>query len=148
MLCLWLPTTNSFDLWLEEFGVDTTELKQPANTRIFQAWLEDWENEILKKNDCVAEGKYKDLVFYDMDNKVTFVVWNKNVEYRRASRKLVGEGGWALIYVTPNADKNSNGEAWTICEETIAMIATTEQAPGVEIICRRESESEESKEEE
>ena len=93
-------------------------------------------------------SKYKDLVFYDMNNKATFVVWNKNMEYHRANRKLGVEGGWALIYVIPDADEGGNGEVWTICEEIIDMIATTEQAPGVEIIRREESESEESKEEE
>ena len=124
-------------------------MKQPATERIFRAWLEDWEKEILKKNDCVAEAqllsKYKDLVFYDMDNEATFVVWNKNMEYHRANRKAGVEGRWALIYVTPDADKDGEGEAWAICEEIIEMIATMEQAPGVEIIHHKESVSEESK---
>ena len=58
----------SFDLQLEDFGVDTEELKEPATKRIFGAWLEEWEKEIVKKNDCVAEArllaKYKNLQFY------------------------------------------------------------------------------------
>jgi len=42
---------------------------------VFHTWLEDWEKEILKKNDCVAEArlleKYKDLVFFDQGDNFT-----------------------------------------------------------------------------
>jgi hypothetical protein len=34
--------------------VDTMALKEPAVEHIFQAWVEDWEEEeARKKNDCV-----------------------------------------------------------------------------------------------
>ena len=38
---------------LEQFDVDTGALKEPAVERIFWAWVEDWEAEARKKNDCV-----------------------------------------------------------------------------------------------
>ena len=64
--------SNSFDMNLENFGVDTTQLKLATSKRIFRAWVEDWENPLLKINDVIAEvrllEKYKDLVFYDPDN--------------------------------------------------------------------------------
>ena len=74
------PLTNlwcrSFDLQLEKFGVDTAALKKPASPRIFRAWMEGWEKEFLKKNDCVTEAalfeKYKNLVFYNLDTKFMF----------------------------------------------------------------------------
>ena len=37
----------SFDLQLEKFGVDTVVLKQPATNRVFRAWVEDWEKDLL-----------------------------------------------------------------------------------------------------
>ena len=42
-------------------------MKKPTITRIFHAWLEDWEKELLQVNDCGVEArileKYKDLLF-------------------------------------------------------------------------------------
>ena len=49
--------TSSFDLHLQNYGVDTDTLSAPVSSRVFRAWLEDWEEEILKKNDCVAEAR-------------------------------------------------------------------------------------------
>ena len=71
------PTTvinsNSFDMNLENFGVDTTVLKLATSKRIFRALVEDWEKPLLKINNVIAEvrllEKYKDLVFYDPDNE-------------------------------------------------------------------------------
>ena len=68
----------SFDLQLEKFGVDTVVLKQPATNRVFRAWVEDWEKDLLKMNDCVAEArilaKYKGLIFWDPDTSANFTV--------------------------------------------------------------------------
>ncbi len=65
---------SSFDMQLENFVVNTAELKMPAQTRIFHAWLEDWEKPLLKKNCPVAESrlleKYKGLVMYNPDDDV------------------------------------------------------------------------------
>jgi hypothetical protein len=81
----------SFDLQLSNFGLDVDELKKPSTSRIYRAWLEDWEIELLQVNDCVAEAcileKYKDLVFYDPDTKKTFKVWGGNLEFHRGSRR-------------------------------------------------------------
>jgi hypothetical protein len=61
----------NFDLELERFGVDMNELKESPIDRVFRAWVEDWEEEARKKNDCVTEAqllaKYKGLVFHDPD---------------------------------------------------------------------------------
>ena len=42
-------------------------MKKLTITRIFHAWLDDWEKELLQVNDCVAEArileKYKDFMF-------------------------------------------------------------------------------------
>ncbi len=62
-------------------------LRQPKIHRIFWAWLEDWEKELLEVNDCVAEAwlleKYRDLMFLDPDTNKTFKVWSGTLEYHR-----------------------------------------------------------------
>ncbi len=61
----------NFDLQLEQFGVNTKALKEPATEHVFGAWVEDWEVELRYKNDSIAEAcllqKYKGLVFVDPD---------------------------------------------------------------------------------
>ena len=48
--------------------MDVEQWKKTTITRIFHAWLEDWEKELLQVNDYVAEArileKYKDLLFF------------------------------------------------------------------------------------
>ncbi len=77
----------NFDLQLETFGVDMGALKEPPVECIFWAWVEDWEEEARKKNDCVAEAqllaKYKGLVFCDPDTGKSFLIWKQNMEFHR-----------------------------------------------------------------
>jgi hypothetical protein len=49
----------NFDLQLESFDVDMGALKELAIEHVFRAWVEDWEEEARKKNDCVAEAACK-----------------------------------------------------------------------------------------
>ena len=85
---------------LSNFGLDVDELKKPSVSRIYRAWLKDWEIELLQVNDCVAEArileKYKDLLFYDLDTKKTFNVWGGNSEFHKGSHRTVYQkvGGW------------------------------------------------------
>ena len=78
---------------MKNYGVDVEELKAPKPKRIFRAWIEDWEQPLLKKNDIVAEirlcEKYKGLKFYDPDNECQYTVYEKNLEWTRGQR-----GGW------------------------------------------------------
>ena len=128
---LLIAFANSFDKQLEQFGVDTNPMKESLKNRIFRVWLEDWEKEILKKDDCVAEAKllekYKDLVFYDPDHKVNFTVHGNNLEYRRGR-----EGGWCVI--GDSTDEKVEDEPFKIGDMLIEMIADTQQAEGVEIM--------------
>jgi hypothetical protein len=72
-------------LQLEKFGVNTGILKEPAVQHIFHAWVEDWEEDARKKNECVSEvlllQKYKGLVFHDPDSGNDFCIWHQNMEY-------------------------------------------------------------------
>ena len=129
------PLTNlwcrSFDLQLEKFGVDTAELKKPASHRIFRAWMEDWEKEFLKKNDCVAEAalfeKYKNLVFYDPDTKSMFHIVGMEFHTGR-------KGGWHLV---GESKKNDVDDKPFDIGLAIELIAGTTQVDGVEIIMRQ-----------
>ena len=75
----------NFDLQLEQWDVDTNELKVPEVMRIFRAWVEPWEESIRKKQDPVAETrlleKYKDLVFHDPNYNQTYSIIPHNMEY-------------------------------------------------------------------
>ena len=59
---------NSFDLQLENFGVDMDKLKSSKRKCVFRAWLEEWAEALLKKNNCVPERKlleeYRRLVSF------------------------------------------------------------------------------------
>ena len=54
--------------------------------QVVRACLEDWEEELLKKNECMAEvmllKKHKGLVFWDPDNKVNCTIHGDNLEFR------------------------------------------------------------------
>ena len=116
---------------LENFGVNTTELKNQSPKRHFRAWIEEWEEDLLKKNDIIAEvrllEKYKDLVFYDPDNDCIYTVWDKNLEWQRGRN-----GGWCLIGCPMN--NKLEDEPFTIGPMVIDMIADTDQNENVNII--------------
>ena len=91
--------------------------------RIFRAWVEDWEVEARKKNDCVSETlllfKYKGLVFHDPDSDNDFCIWERTMEFRH------GRGnGWFLLGVC--ATNGVEDEAFTL-ELACAMIGDTPQ---------------------
>ena len=71
--------------------MDTAELKKGSVVRVFRAWLEDWEEDMLRHDDPVAEArlleKYKNLVFFDPDTQTTFTIHDKNLEYHRKKRR-------------------------------------------------------------
>ena len=46
----------NFDFELEYFGIVTGALKVREVERVFRAWV-DWEEEALKKNECVCEAQ-------------------------------------------------------------------------------------------
>ena len=123
--------SNSFDMNLEKFGVDTTQLKLATYKRIFRAWVEYWEKPLLKINDIIAEVRllenYKDLVFYDPDNECVYTVWHKNLEWQRGRN-----GGWCLI-VCP-ADDKLDDKPFSIAEMVISLIAKSGQDSNVDVV--------------
>jgi hypothetical protein len=47
----------NFDLQLEKWDVDSDALKEPEVQFVFQAWVEDWKEEIRRMNDVVIESR-------------------------------------------------------------------------------------------
>jgi hypothetical protein len=64
---------------------------------------EEWEEQVLRKNDSVLETllleKYKDLVFHDIDYNITYTVYDGNLEYLKGRG-----GGWCVIGLPPDYD--------------------------------------------
>ncbi len=122
----------AFDLHLETFGVDIATLKEPAVQHVFWAYVEDWEEEDRKKNDCVAEAmllaKYKGLVFVDLDTEKTFTVYEKNMEFRRGRNN-----GWFVLAVCSDQNDSKDCEAFSL-EVACEVIEDTPQADGIMVI--------------
>jgi hypothetical protein len=117
-------------LQLKKFGVNMGKLKEPAVQQIFYAWVEDWEEDARKKNDCVLEAlslqKYRGLVFHESDSGNDFCIWHQNMEYRQ------GRGnGWFLFGVC--AEDGVEEEAFTL-ELACEMIGDTPQKDGVLVV--------------
>ena len=127
----------NFDLQLENFGVDTNALREPAPTEcVFHAWVQDWEKEIRFKNDSVAEAlllqKYNGLVFCDPDNNKTYSIFEENMDYCRGSRN-----GWFVIAVS--SEEGVEDKPFTL-ELACDLIGNTQQASGVKVIQAAEGE--------
>ena len=101
--------------------------------RIFWAWVEEWEEEARKKNDCVEEArlitKYRGLVFNDSDSGSTFSVWDQNMEFRS------GRGdGWFVVGVSADKpDDESCNEPFSL-EMACELIGATKQKEGVKVL--------------
>lgn len=125
MLIFW--SYYSFDLQLESFGVDPNEFKQAVPSRIFNAFIEPWEEENRKKNDCVVEQrfltKYGGLRMYLPDNNKIYTIALSNCQFY-----LGKDNGWMLI------GEDEDGElepfAPSLC---IELITNTPQDSGVRI---------------
>ena len=118
--------------------MNVEDLKKPAATRVFRAWIEDWEKDLIMQNDCVAEArlleKYKDLVFIDPNFGTTYTIHDENLEWKRRNRKKNIDGGWHVIGV----DEDDDNEAYVIEQELIDLIVNHQQDPTIEIVKRDE----------
>ncbi len=124
------------DLQLETFGVDMGALKEPVIKSVFWAWVEDWEEEAQKKNDCVAKAqllaKHKGLVFRDPNSGKSFLIWEQNMEFHRRRGN-----GYFLVGVC--ADDEDNNEAFSL-EIACELIRETPERNGVQVIHQHKEE--------
>jgi len=131
----WNDEDIMFDAKLQEWGVDVDELKRaPTIERQFRGWLEDWEKDLLKHNDPVSEArlleKYKGLAFHDIDQNITYMVYEDNLEYR-----MYRGGGWCVIGVPPEYNGNNDEELYPylINDNLIEMIMDTTQPENLNV---------------
>ena len=94
----WGDKDIEYDLGLEKWGV---QVEAPvAKARTFNAWLEDWEKELLKKDDPVAEAKlmnkYCGLMFYFIDDKKLYIVYTKELYFERGRRGWWWKKRWVM----------------------------------------------------
>ena len=112
---------------LESFGVDPNEFKEVAPTRIFNAYVEPWEDEVRKKNDIVIEQrfltKYGGLRMYLPDNNKVYTICSTNAQFY-----LGKDNGWMMI--GEDEDGKLEPFAPALCVE---LIANTPQDDGIEI---------------
>ncbi len=80
----------NFNLQLEKWNVDMSALKE----HVLCAWVEDQEQKIRKKNDCLVEAwllqKYRIWYFMTLILKKSYLVVHSNMEYHREK----GQCGW------------------------------------------------------
>jgi hypothetical protein len=95
-------------------------------------WVEVFEQDALKKNDAIKEAlllnKYKDLAFYDPDNKIIYTIHPGNLEYQRGKG-----GGWCVIAVPPD-HSGFEEEPWLISLMLIELIRDTQQADNITVL--------------
>jgi hypothetical protein len=91
---------------------------------VYRVWVEDWEEEMWKKNDCVCEAqwlaKYEGLVSCDPDTQKVNYICDQHMEFCR------GRGqGWFLIGIwVDNPGPDEELEPYTL-ELACELIADT-----------------------
>ena len=98
----------------------------------------------IKEHDPVAEcdilWKYRGMVFYDDENKVTQTIISDNCEWKTRKRDdPESYTGWYLISI----DENENLHPWMITHHILDYIADHDQADNIEVIKAEEEEEEE-----
>jgi hypothetical protein len=115
-------------LGLSKYGVDIHDLILKAPTKIFRAWLEEWEKEILEVNDPVHQArlleKYGGMVWHDPDFNEMLTA---NSDMMFFSRKR-GERGYCVYGVKEtwregDADDDDTWEPWALNDDLYQQIA-------------------------
>jgi hypothetical protein len=122
-------------------------LQEHPKSRVFHAYLTDWEKVAMFQNDPVAKArliqKYKGLVFFDKENNLRQTMSSTELEWRRKSKGADNSyTGWYLVSV----DENDEEWPWEIGDGVCEMLADCEQNACIEII-RKHQESEEEEDE-
>ena len=96
---VWGGDDEHFDLALGQFGVDVSKLHDTPTCpeRIFNCWLEDWEETCIKDNGAAAKhrllNKYGGLVFTDdAAGKTQYTISETNMSW-----KPHRGGGWCVL---------------------------------------------------
>ena len=136
---LWSDEDLAFDLQLSAWGVDISSLASQKPARIFRAWLEQWEQDSLKKNDPVMEArlleKYRDLVFFDPDTGHNFMVGSDSMIFQGGRKGA----GWCVNGIRDDGEE----EPWQL-ELVIGQVVETTQPAELNVEVLRHQEGDES----
>ena len=81
-------------------------LKAKLVKQVFRVWVEAWEKECTKDKDTVALvwllEKHKGLVFYDPEDKITYRIDSKKIEWYKQSKRKGIDGGWYVVATSDN----------------------------------------------
>jgi hypothetical protein len=127
----WLKDDEDFDLGLKNWNVDFNEAnknRKDRPVRKVNAWVEDWEKEIMKKNDQLVEqkllSKYENLEFVDQEDELRYRIIPENLDYKRRL-------GWHVLGAPPHYKGDSSDDdlllAFKIDEGLWAVIVAAEQ---------------------
>ena len=123
------------NLGLKEFETFEHERQLPQK-RTFNAWIEDWEKELLQKRNQKAEAKllkkYKNLLFVDDNDNKLYEVAPENLEWK-GSRK---ERGWCVVAQPPgwkDGDDENLLQSRAISAELITLIVKYKQPANLQL---------------
>ena len=81
--CVYNWTEMMVDMGLDKIVHNDRE---PCHARIFNAWIKDWESEILRTRDQENEQrllqKYKNIRFLDDEDNQTYMIDPENLEFK------------------------------------------------------------------
>ena len=140
----WGEDDESFNLDLEKFGIDTTELSKPVvPKRKFLCWVEAWEIPLLAKNNIVSMTtlleKYRDMVFYCPDDKITYTTYGEKLTFCLPKNR----NGWSVLGIPEDWDGEDEEqlEPFVIRANIIGeMVKDTKQAQESHIEVVKEEE--------
>jgi hypothetical protein len=116
------------DLGLTKYGIDVEEITQRKKpSKIFRAWLEDWEKEILTTNDPVNEAKllqkYGGMVWHDPDTKCNFTAHPDQMYFN----KKRGDKGYCVFGVKETYNhqdpQDDQWDPWALTDDLYEEIA-------------------------
>ena len=76
-----------------DMGIDNIvyNYREPRHARILNAWIEDWESDILRTRDqeneqCLMQ-KYKNIRFFDDEDNQIYMIAPENLEFKGTTRR-------------------------------------------------------------
>jgi hypothetical protein len=124
---VWTDEDVTFDLQLDKWG---TSIELPVTLgpkRVFKGWLEDWEQEIVKKNDVLHEAKllhkYGGLRWHDIDHDKMFVADTEEMVFHGGRSGC----GWCFKGIREGGGET---EPWSI---GVVVVEILEQAEAPEM---------------